>query len=193
MQGGLFMFIYGLSFFLDKHCICVHKRKIRHTSFEIYRISESCPLGYDPNFCLLLFLYACSKGNERKLHKLKALYAVRDTDDGNAVDNTQNKVCNRYLPTEKHCPQNVRNRMLVVVCYYPLAIREEGQLCRLKALHSKRNTYNSYAKQAAKRCPCKSRPKAAQKHPQNISEHPYKRFFLLFHILNLLYSFPSMS
>ena len=26
------------SFFLDKHCIGVHKCKIRHTSFEIYRI-----------------------------------------------------------------------------------------------------------------------------------------------------------
>ena len=29
----------SLSVFLDKHCICVHKRKIRHTSFEIYRIT----------------------------------------------------------------------------------------------------------------------------------------------------------
>ena len=28
----------SLSFFPDKHCICRHKRKIRHTSFEIYRI-----------------------------------------------------------------------------------------------------------------------------------------------------------
>ena len=26
----------------------VHKCKIRHTSFEIYRISENCPLGYAP-------------------------------------------------------------------------------------------------------------------------------------------------
>ena len=24
--------------FPDKHCICVHKRKIRHIPFEIYRI-----------------------------------------------------------------------------------------------------------------------------------------------------------
>ena len=28
----------SLSVFLDKHCICSHKRKTRHTSFEIYRI-----------------------------------------------------------------------------------------------------------------------------------------------------------
>ena len=32
--------------FPDKHCICRHKRKIRHTSFEIYRISENCPLEW---------------------------------------------------------------------------------------------------------------------------------------------------
>ena len=36
--GSLFYVHLCLINFPDKHCICVHKRKIRHTSFEIYRI-----------------------------------------------------------------------------------------------------------------------------------------------------------
>ena len=46
-QGSLFYVHLYLVNFPDKHCICVHKCKIRHTSFEIYRISENCPLAPD--------------------------------------------------------------------------------------------------------------------------------------------------
>ena len=46
--------------FPDKYCICVHKCKIRHTSFEIYRIYKNCPLGNAPMarcfFCRILHL-----------------------------------------------------------------------------------------------------------------------------------------
>ena len=34
--------------FPDKHCICGYKCKTRHTSFEICRVFENCPLGYNP-------------------------------------------------------------------------------------------------------------------------------------------------
>ena len=49
----------SLSVFLDKHCICVHKCKIRHTSFEIYRIFENCPLERHPKISSFFarFLY----------------------------------------------------------------------------------------------------------------------------------------
>ena len=42
--------------FPDKHCICGHKYKIRHTSFEICRVFENCPLGYDSKDLLFLCL-----------------------------------------------------------------------------------------------------------------------------------------
>ena len=47
-QGSLFYVHLCLVNFPDKHCICGHKSKIRHTSFEIYRIFENCPLGDAP-------------------------------------------------------------------------------------------------------------------------------------------------
>ena len=47
-QGSLFYVHLCFVNFLDKHCICVHNCKIRHISYEIYRILENCPLGYDP-------------------------------------------------------------------------------------------------------------------------------------------------
>ena len=45
----VFMFIYDLSIFLTSTAFVSTNAKIRHTSFEIYRISENCPLGYNPN------------------------------------------------------------------------------------------------------------------------------------------------
>ena len=45
-QGSLFYVHLCLVNFPDKHCICRHKCKIRHTTFEICRIFESCPLVY---------------------------------------------------------------------------------------------------------------------------------------------------
>ena len=50
------MFIYALSIFLTSTAFESTNAKIRHTSFEIYRISENCPLGYEPNG-ILCFLY----------------------------------------------------------------------------------------------------------------------------------------
>ena len=44
MKGSLFYVHLCLVNFPDKHCICVHKYKTRHTSFEICRVSENCPL-----------------------------------------------------------------------------------------------------------------------------------------------------
>jgi hypothetical protein len=41
-KGAFFAHLCFVNF-PDKHCLCVHKSKIRHTSFEIYRISENCP------------------------------------------------------------------------------------------------------------------------------------------------------
>ena len=48
--------------FPDKHCICVHKSKIRHTPFEIYRIFETCPLGDAPigRIFFVAWIYAFS-------------------------------------------------------------------------------------------------------------------------------------
>ena len=45
---AFFMFIYGLSIFLTSTAFADTNAKIRHTTFEIYRIFENCPLGYDP-------------------------------------------------------------------------------------------------------------------------------------------------
>ena len=53
--GRLFLYPESPSVFLDNHCICGHKCKIRHTSFEIYRILENYPLGYAPNSAVFLF------------------------------------------------------------------------------------------------------------------------------------------
>ena len=39
------MFIYALSIFLTATAFVSTNAKIRHTSFEIYRIFENCPLG----------------------------------------------------------------------------------------------------------------------------------------------------
>jgi sugar phosphate permease len=41
-------FIYTLSIFLTSTAFVSTNAKIRHTSFEIYRIFENCPLGYNP-------------------------------------------------------------------------------------------------------------------------------------------------
>ena len=57
-RGRLFLYPESPSVFLDKHCICGHKCKIRHTSFEIYRILEDYPLGYAPKFVHLLIFIA---------------------------------------------------------------------------------------------------------------------------------------
>ena len=43
-QGSLFMFIYDLSIFLTSTAFVSANAKIRHASFEIYRISENSPL-----------------------------------------------------------------------------------------------------------------------------------------------------
>ncbi len=43
------MFTYDLSIFLTSTAFVSTNAKIRHTSFEIYRIFESCPLGEHPN------------------------------------------------------------------------------------------------------------------------------------------------
>ena len=54
-QGSLFYVHLLLINFPDKHCICVHKHKIRHTSFEIYRILK---LSFRVTlYCVLLFLF----------------------------------------------------------------------------------------------------------------------------------------
>ena len=50
------MFIYTLSILLTSTAFVSTNAKIRHTSFEIYRISENCPLGYAPNARLFLLL-----------------------------------------------------------------------------------------------------------------------------------------
>ena len=42
--GEPFLFAYDLSIFLTSTAFVDTKAKIRHTSFEIYRISENCPL-----------------------------------------------------------------------------------------------------------------------------------------------------
>ena len=42
------MFVYDLSFFLTSTAFVSTNAEIRHTSFEICRISENCPLEYDP-------------------------------------------------------------------------------------------------------------------------------------------------
>ena len=42
--GSLFMFTYNLSIFLTSTAFVATNTKIRHTSFEIYRILENCPL-----------------------------------------------------------------------------------------------------------------------------------------------------
>ena len=52
----LFVCPESISVFPDKHCICGHKYKIRHTSFEIYRISKNCPLGHAPKWAAFLFV-----------------------------------------------------------------------------------------------------------------------------------------
>ena len=54
-QGSLFYVHLWRINFPDKHCICVYKRKIRHITFEIYRIFENCPLGEHPKECLCFF------------------------------------------------------------------------------------------------------------------------------------------
>ena len=48
LHKGAFFVHLRLVDFPDKHCFCGHKSEIRHTSFELYRISENCPLGYVP-------------------------------------------------------------------------------------------------------------------------------------------------
>ena len=49
LAGSLYLLaVNSLVNFPDKHCICRHKYKIRHTSFEICRISKNCPLGQNP-------------------------------------------------------------------------------------------------------------------------------------------------
>ena len=45
-QGSLFMFIYNSSIFLTSTAFVSKNAKIRHTSFEIYRIFENCPLEW---------------------------------------------------------------------------------------------------------------------------------------------------
>ena len=52
--GRLFLYHESPSVFLDKHCICGHKCKIRHTSFEISVFLQNCPLEYDPKGLALL-------------------------------------------------------------------------------------------------------------------------------------------
>ena len=44
----VFVFTYALSIFLTSTAFVSTNAKIRHTSFEIYRIAENCPLGYVP-------------------------------------------------------------------------------------------------------------------------------------------------
>ena len=43
-KGAFFTFIYNLSIFLTSTAFVSTNAKIRHTSFEIYRIFENCPL-----------------------------------------------------------------------------------------------------------------------------------------------------
>lgn len=45
VKGDFFVHL-RLVDFPDEHCFCGHKRKIRYTSFELYRFSENCPLEY---------------------------------------------------------------------------------------------------------------------------------------------------
>ena len=51
------MFIYALSIFLTSTAFVSTNAKIRHTSFEIYRIFENCPLGDAPIPWAFLFGY----------------------------------------------------------------------------------------------------------------------------------------
>ena len=62
LHKGAFFVHLCLINFPDKHCICGHKSEIRHTSFELYRISENCPLGYVPIGC---FFHLCRQAQHR--------------------------------------------------------------------------------------------------------------------------------
>ena len=48
-EGTFFMFTYDLSIFLTSTAFVSTNARIRHTSFEIYRISENCPLEHCSN------------------------------------------------------------------------------------------------------------------------------------------------
>ena len=69
--------------FPDKHCVCVHKRKIRHTSFEIYRILVKLSFGEQSKRQIFLLYQNAQKylgANMRSVEKLRVHNCVTKND-----------------------------------------------------------------------------------------------------------------
>ena len=117
---------------------------------------------------LFNLLYFRAKREKRKLYKLKALNTLWDTDYRNAVDNTDNEVNERKLPTADNSPNNVCNRMLCKVQVNLFSVGKERKTSHFETLNTKGNSNNCNAENKSQNTPKQSKPDAAKDSPNNI-------------------------
>ena len=93
---------------------------------------------------LFLLFYLCAKGAKGECHKLEALKSERNSDNRNTANEACEEIAYRKLPSRKDHPKQICYRMSLKMRDHGLPERRERKLCRLEALHSKRNADNGY-------------------------------------------------
>jgi hypothetical protein len=58
----------------------------------------------------MLALYSCSEGKEGKLCDLEELFSPRDSDDGDAQDDANDRIADCHLKTSEDDPQKVEQK-----------------------------------------------------------------------------------
>lgn len=116
----------------------------------------------------VLFRNFCSKGEEGKLHQLKASRACGDSDNGQAVDDSADQAEQRDLPTAEHRPNNVCNGVRPHVQIHLFPKGEEGESRNLKALYSEGDSDDGDTEKNTADTPEQRQPYAAQEHPYKI-------------------------
>ena len=86
------------------HPITTHTGKFFASFFQKRRENYYSKLTYP--------FYLCAKGQECELHQLERDDAVGDADDSDTASDACEEVTERELPTEKNCPEDVRDYVL---------------------------------------------------------------------------------
>ena len=105
-----------------------------------------------------------------ELHKLECLQTERNTDDGNATNNSRKEITDCQFPTEKNEPNHVHDGMLFKLHSDILAKRSEVHRCEFEALDAERDTDNGDTKQKSEQEPSESKPDTAENEPNEIAD-----------------------
>ena len=121
---------------------------------------------------MLLFPYClCSKGEKAYCRKFEKLFSKRNSNDGDAPENSGKKRGKRNFPTENDYPENIEKCVSKTYRFMDnfLFERKGAKPCNFKTLDSGRKPDYRYAKENSREDPFEPKGKSAENEPKNVT------------------------